>query len=77
MTGSDASKPAGGRGCAICGKPALERFRPFCSARCADIDLHRWFQGTYAIPAVEPPEEGDGTDRPNPGTGPEEGDPER
>lgn len=27
--------------------------RPFCSRRCADIDLGRWFQGRYAIPAVE------------------------
>jgi hypothetical protein len=27
--------------------------RPFCSSRCADIDLGRWFQGKYAIPAVD------------------------
>ena len=27
--------------------------RPFCSRRCADIDLGRWFQGRYAIPAVD------------------------
>ena len=34
--------------------------RPFCSKRCADIDLHRWLGGNYAIPAVEPPDDFDG-----------------
>jgi endogenous inhibitor of DNA gyrase (YacG/DUF329 family) len=37
--------------CALCGKPAVERFRPFCSKRCADVDLNRWLSGVYAIPA--------------------------
>jgi endogenous inhibitor of DNA gyrase (YacG/DUF329 family) len=27
--------------------------KPFCSKRCADVDLHRWLGGSYAIPAVE------------------------
>ena len=40
----------------ICGKPQDAKFRPFCSKRCADIDLGRWLKGGYAIPAVEPPE---------------------
>ena len=40
------------RACPICGKPALERYRPFCSKRCADIDLHRWLKGGYAIPGA-------------------------
>ena len=39
--------------CPICGKPADPRTRPFCSRRCADVDLHRWFTGAYAVPAVE------------------------
>jgi len=39
--------------CPICGKPPNDRYRPFCSKRCAEIDLHRWFTGAYAIPAVE------------------------
>jgi endogenous inhibitor of DNA gyrase (YacG/DUF329 family) len=39
--------------CPICGKPRVEKFRPFCSRRCADVDLHRWFSGAYAVPAVE------------------------
>ena len=36
--------------CPICGKPAIDKFRPFCSARCADIDLNRWLTGSYVIP---------------------------
>ncbi len=39
--------------CATCGKPAEPKFRPFCSARCKDVDLHRWLSGRYAIPGVE------------------------
>jgi endogenous inhibitor of DNA gyrase (YacG/DUF329 family) len=39
--------------CAVCGKPQVERFRPFCSRRCADIDLHRWLSGAYEVPSVE------------------------
>jgi uncharacterized protein len=43
--------------CAICGKPTDERFKPFCSKRCADVDLHRWLSGSYAIPVTEDEEE--------------------
>jgi hypothetical protein len=39
--------------CPICGKPAQPDYRPFCSKRCADVDLQRWLTGRYAIPAVE------------------------
>jgi endogenous inhibitor of DNA gyrase (YacG/DUF329 family) len=42
--------------CPICGKPMAARFRPFCSARCADVDLGRWFTEGYAVPTTEPPE---------------------
>ena len=45
------------RKCPICGKPAVEEFKPFCSRRCADVDLNRWLSGTYTIPAAEAPEE--------------------
>lgn len=45
--------------CAICGKPQDPKFRPFCSKRCADVDLNRWFSGGYAIPAVEEDEPGE------------------
>jgi len=49
--------------CAICGKPQLARFHPFCSRRCADVDLHRWFSGAYAV-AVREDEDEDGEGRP-------------
>jgi uncharacterized protein len=35
----------------------MERFRPFCSRRCADVDLHRWLSGSYAIPVTADEEE--------------------
>ncbi len=41
------------RPCPICGKMSIERYRPFCSKRCADVDLQRWFTGSYAVPVVE------------------------
>lgn len=39
--------------CPICRKPAQEQYRPFCSRRCADVDLQRWLSDRYAIPAGE------------------------
>ena len=44
------------RKCALCGKPQDARFRPFCSKRCADVDLNRWLKGNYSIPGSEAPE---------------------
>jgi len=35
--------------CPICGKVTVEAYRPFCSKRCADIDLGKWFAGAYTI----------------------------
>ncbi len=35
--------------CPICSEPTDAHYRPFCSRRCADIDLHRWLSGGYAI----------------------------
>jgi endogenous inhibitor of DNA gyrase (YacG/DUF329 family) len=43
--------------CPLCGKPREEKFRPFCSKRCADIDMGRWLKEGYAIPTEEPPDE--------------------
>jgi uncharacterized protein len=43
--------------CAICGKPVVAEFRPFCSRRCADVDLNRWLSGVYAVPITEDEEE--------------------
>lgn len=37
--------------CAVCEtKPVDPKFKPFCSKRCADVDLSRWLKGSYAIP---------------------------
>jgi endogenous inhibitor of DNA gyrase (YacG/DUF329 family) len=49
---SAAREPTAAR-CPICGKPTAAAFRPFCSKRCADVDLQRWLTGRYAIPVVE------------------------
>ena len=47
--------------CPICRRaPAEEKYKPFCSKRCADVDLQRWFAGSYAIPG--PSEEEPSTD---------------
>ncbi len=43
--------------CPICGKPADEQFRPFCSRRCRDVDLNRWLSGVYAVPITADEEE--------------------
>jgi endogenous inhibitor of DNA gyrase (YacG/DUF329 family) len=48
--------------CPICGTPAAQPHRPFCSARCADVDLNRWLSGVYAVPVVEEEDE-DGAKR--------------
>ncbi len=53
MAAATANKP-----CPICGKPAEERYRPFCSRRCADVDLNRWLSGVYRVP-VRPEEDED------------------
>jgi endogenous inhibitor of DNA gyrase (YacG/DUF329 family) len=46
------------RACPTCGKPAVAKFRPFCSKRCANVDLNRWLSGHYRIPTEEAPGEG-------------------
>jgi uncharacterized protein len=63
-------KPAGVGACPICGKPVDAAFSPFCSKRCADIDLNRWLSGVYAVPVTddededgERPADGDGEGR--------------
>lgn len=39
--------------CPICRKPMAVEYRPFCSRRCADVDLQRWLSGAYAVPAED------------------------
>jgi uncharacterized protein len=50
------SKPAVRR-CPICKSPAAAGFKPFCSKRCSDIDLGKWFTNAYAIPGAESDDE--------------------
>ncbi|GGH39899.1 hypothetical protein SAMN05444007_11344 [Cribrihabitans marinus] len=40
--------------CPICGEQTAQRWRPFCSRRCADLDLARWLNGSYTLEPVEP-----------------------
>ncbi len=40
--------------CPICQKDTDPRFRPFCSKRCADVDLGKWLSGDYAVPSRDP-----------------------
>lgn len=56
--------------CPICGKPSVRAFHPFCSNRCADIDLNRWLSGSYVIPAQ--PEETEQEQPADPGSNYEE-----
>jgi len=52
---SDATTITGS--CPICGKPQSAQFRPFCTRRCRDVDLHRWLSGVYAVPVREAEDE--------------------
>jgi endogenous inhibitor of DNA gyrase (YacG/DUF329 family) len=52
-----AGKKARAKPCPICGKPATEASRPFCSERCRDVDLNRWLSGSYAIPSSKDADE--------------------
>jgi len=38
------------RRCPTCERPTVEAYAPFCSKRCADVDLQRWFSESYAVP---------------------------
>ena len=43
--------------CPICGKPTTKEYNPFCSKKCADVDLGRWLKGTYVVHTDEEPED--------------------
>lgn len=51
--------------CPVCGRPTDPAYRPFCSRRCADVDLARWLRGDYVVPgeALDTPAPGPVTDR--------------
>jgi endogenous inhibitor of DNA gyrase (YacG/DUF329 family) len=53
MTDRPEKKPV----CSICGKPVDPAYKPFCSRRCANVDLHRWLNGSYSIAGEELEEE--------------------
>jgi endogenous inhibitor of DNA gyrase (YacG/DUF329 family) len=59
--------------CPICAKPAAAEYRPFCSRRCADVDLQRWLVGRYAIPAAREDEAEDTPPVAHSGLGDEDG----
>lgn len=59
------------RKCALCGKPQNPAYRPFCSRRCADVDLGRWLKGGYVIPSR--PEDESGNAAPDADTPPDDG----
>jgi hypothetical protein len=54
---SERAETARIKSCPICSKPVVETFRPFCSRRCADVDLNRWLSGVYAVPVKEDEDE--------------------
>ena len=57
MPADEPRRPAARARCPVCGKPTQPAHRPFCSVRCAQIDLGRWLTGGYAIPGEEVPRE--------------------
>lgn len=46
-----ALKPGKSNACPICSRPTIEQYKPFCSSRCADVDLGNWLSESYRIPA--------------------------
>jgi endogenous inhibitor of DNA gyrase (YacG/DUF329 family) len=40
--------------CPICSAESTPKYRPFCSRRCADVDLAKWMNGSYAVPSQDP-----------------------
>ena len=53
--------------CPMCAKPGTAQYRPFCSKRCADIDLGRWLKESYRVPTEEAPEDAESGENRRPG----------
>ena len=51
------SRKRSARKCPVCGEPATEASKPFCSERCRDVDLNRWLSDSYRIPAKDDDED--------------------
>lgn len=63
MSDARTSRPKrAARKCPECGREPVHRYRPFCSRRCADVDLARWLRGAYAIPGGNADADDDGDD---------------
>ena len=56
---SGKAKATTAKPCPICGKPATEASKPFCSERCRDVDLNRWLSDSYRVPAKDDEEDAD------------------
>ncbi len=54
--------------CPVCGKPTDLKVKPFCSRRCADVDLGRWLNESYRVPGepAEPGIDDESEERPKP-----------
>jgi len=52
--------------CPTCKKPTDDAYKPFCSKRCADLDLGKWLDGAYVIPGSSPLDRGLGGDNDEP-----------
>ena len=60
MAGEKMGRAGKGTGrCPVCGQPAVPGSQPFCSTRCAEVDLGRWLKGLYRIPSEEAPDPGE------------------
>ena len=64
MTRDDRSAGHTPRPCPICRDPSVAAFRPFCSKRCADVDLSRWLTGAYAVAGRDDDEDDGGQELP-------------
>jgi endogenous inhibitor of DNA gyrase (YacG/DUF329 family) len=54
---NESVRKASGQSCPICSKPTDVALKPFCSKRCAHIDLNRWLTGVYAVPVKDDEDE--------------------
>jgi len=50
--------------CPVCAKSVGADYRPFCSKRCANIDLGRWLKEGYRVPTAEGPGEDESEEPP-------------
>ncbi|MGI9352392.1 MAG: DNA gyrase inhibitor YacG [Rhizobiaceae bacterium] len=40
-------------GCPSCQRNSMRDYYPFCSERCQELDLHKWFSGSHVIASHE------------------------